>query len=641
MNKEQVRSLTLAFLMIGSVMLGLFFLGVETDVSDKPPTITGEEPGDFLVGEVTSITVSVNDESLDDIYLEVSLNNAKLPDTYLDENGQYAVDITGLNVGTHSLSISARDYLYQETKWETEFTISYPEEGVTEIILDNFATTIDYGNDAILTGNLSHTSIETCEFVWSDSDIEQEQLNVPMDNDGLFSMVFSELNENLTITMEASCGENIFSTDKVTINYIVVKQQDNDENSTNEDNNTVQQPDDEETQRAEFWNNSLHCHGDEIAGIDDYNTTDYDNHICELDYEYNETHIVIQANGIPAHDLESGPGCCTASQDHVWTIPLEPTNNSDCTPSISSEGCEMAPIRGAVAFAVNGVPIFGPEDGPGGDAVAGQEGQYEEDRQHVWLGLCHGHSGPGGEYHYHADANCVHWHPDEDQSWRDYSLESSRTINEHSGIVGFAFDGYPIYGFVGWDENGEVSEMTSSYRLKEGETGYNGIEDYEYIAGMGDLDSCNGQYGATPDFPDGIYHYHSTWTNGEGDLGFPYFILCYRGIAENSNYDSQENGGDDTDCSGYGETWGPGIGPPPEGCGGGGPGGGQGQSSESGIIAIPWFKNPPDSGAILLTLLIMAVVYGNKYQNFSVKKDSTITVLASQRGARDLVDTIL
>ena len=89
MNKEQVRSLTLAFLMIGSVMLGLFFLGVETDVSDKPPTITGEEPGDILVGEVTSITVSVNDESLDDIYLEVSLNNAKLPDTYLDENGQY------------------------------------------------------------------------------------------------------------------------------------------------------------------------------------------------------------------------------------------------------------------------------------------------------------------------------------------------------------------------------------------------------------------------------------------------------------------------------------------------------------------------------------------------------------------------
>ena len=374
----------------------------------------------------------------------------------------------------------------------------------------------------------------------------------------------------------------------------------------------------------------MHCHGDGVTGIDDYNTTEFDNHICTLEYEYNETHIIIQANGLPAHDLESGPGCCTSAQDHVWTIPLEPTNNSECKPSISSDGCEMAPQRGSVAFAVNGVPIFGPEDGPGGDAVAGQEGEYEEDRQHIWLGLCHGHSGPGGEYHYHADANCVHWHPDEEQSWRDYSLESSRTINEHSGIVGFAFDGYPIYGFVGWGEAGEVSEMTSSYRLKEGETGYNGIEDYEYVAGLGDLDSCNGQYGATPDFPDGIYHYHSTWVNGEEDLGFPYFILCYRGIAETSNYDSGQGQGGDTDCSGYGETWGPGIGPPPDGCGGGGgPGSGQGQSSESVSIAIPWFNNPPNSGAILLTLLMMAVVSGSEWQIFRGSKDSTITVSAS------------
>ena len=159
MDKEQLRSLTLAFLMIGSVMLGLFFIGVETDVSDRPPAITGENPGDFLVGEVTSVTVTVTDESVDEIYLEVSLNNAKLPDTYLDKNGQYVVDITGLNPGTHSLSILARDYLNQEANWETQFTISYPDEGDSEIILDDFATTIAHGSDAILSGNLSHTSI--------------------------------------------------------------------------------------------------------------------------------------------------------------------------------------------------------------------------------------------------------------------------------------------------------------------------------------------------------------------------------------------------------------------------------------------------------------------------------------------------
>ena len=239
MDKEQVRSLTLAFLMIGSVMLGLFFIGVETDVSDRPPTITAEEPGDFLVGEVTSVTVTVTDESIDEIYLEVSLNNGKLPDTYLDENGQYVVDITGLNPGTHSLSILARDYLNQETNWETQFTISYPDEGDTEIILDDLVTNIQNGDDAILTGNLSHSTIESCDFIWSDSNIEEEQLNVPIDDNGGFSMIFSEITENLTITMDAKCGINILTEDRVTVNYIVQSSESDNGNSTNENNETV------------------------------------------------------------------------------------------------------------------------------------------------------------------------------------------------------------------------------------------------------------------------------------------------------------------------------------------------------------------------------------------------------------------
>ena len=377
------------------------------------------------------------------------------------------------------------------------------------------------------------------------------------------------------------------------------------------------------------------CHSDDIAGIDDYNTTVDDNHICDLDYEFNETHITIEANGLPNHDLESGPGCCASAQNHVWVIPLEPTNDTGCDPTVGSEGCSMAPERGPIAFAVNGVSIYGPEDGPGGDAVAGQEGKYEEDRQHVWLGICHGHSGPGGDYHYHADANCVHWHADDSagETWRDYNIDSSRQVSEHSPIIGFAFDGYPIYGFVGWDENGETREMSSSYRLKDGETGYNGIDDYEFISGMGDLDACNGQWGTTPEFPNGTYHYHTTWVNGEGDLGFPYFLLCYRGVAETSNADAGQGGGDgggdDPDCSGHGETWGPGIGPPPDGCGGGPPGG-QGQSSESGLIAIPWFKAPPDSGAMVLSLLALAVVAGSRFESAP-----TITELASSTSARD------
>ena len=50
----------------------------------------------------------------------------------------------------------------------------------------------------------------------------------------------------------------------------------------------------------------------------------------------------------------------------------------------------------------------------------------------------------------------------------DYNLESRRNLSTHSKIVGFALDGYSIYGYTGWNDDGEVVEMTSSYRLKEG-----------------------------------------------------------------------------------------------------------------------------------------------------------------------------
>ena len=360
-----------------------------------------------------------------------------------------------------------------------------------------------------------------------------------------------------------------------------------------------------ETGSLEWWREVLLCDSTEqIEPVDDYNTTESDNHLCQLSFEIGETEIIIDSNGIPNHDLESGPGCCTTEQTLEWRIPIVPNNQTGCDPTLSTDGCTMAPERDAVALAVNGVPIFGPEDGPGGDAVAGHEGEYEEDRQHIWLGICHGHSGPGGAYHYHADANCAHWHPDEEtnQTWRDYSIDSSRSLSEHSPIVGFAFDGYPIYGFIGWNEEGNVSEMKSSYRLKEGETGYNGIDDYEYIVGLGDLDSCNGQFGPTPDYPEGIYHYHTTWQNGEGDLGFPYFINCYRG--EVSLVNQNEEGDGEVDCSGRGETWGPGIGPPPEGC----EGGPSGQSSDISSAFGTLYRSVPPSGGIL-AMVVIAVAF--------------------------------
>ena len=353
---------------------------------------------------------------------------------------------------------------------------------------------------------------------------------------------------------------------------------------------------------GQFWLDVFRCQpGQNITQVDDLTTTAVEMHECSVSITMNETHITIVTNGLPDHDFESTLACsqandCTQAQNYEWTIPRSPVNDTtgghDATNCPEANGdYECAAALGEVAIAVNGVPFYGPEDGPGGDAVASQHGAYEEDRQPIVLGVCHAHNGQGGTFHYHADANCLHWHPEEGETMLDYDISTPAAVAQntangsHSAVIGVSMDGYPIYGLWGYDNQMNIVEMKSSYKLKEGETGYNGIDDYVYVQALGHLDVCNGHFGPTPEFPDGIYHYHSTMMNGEGDMGFPYFLLCYHG---ETFLDEAGNG---VDCSGFGETWGPGIGPPPAGCEGGGP---QGQLDDvqvlttSMVLSNPW-----------------------------------------------------
>jgi len=89
-------------------------------------------------------------------------------------------------------------------------------------------------------------------------------------------------------------------------------------------------------------------------------------------------------------------------------------------------------------------------------------------------------------------------------------------------LVGYAADGFPIYTSYGHnvaiDPASPLRKMRSSWRLKKGQrTGgpggnYDGrfTADYEYVASSGDLDECNGRFGVTPEYPQGIYHYYVT-----------------------------------------------------------------------------------------------------------------------------------
>jgi hypothetical protein len=105
-------------------------------------------------------------------------------------------------------------------------------------------------------------------------------------------------------------------------------------------------------------------------------------------------------------------------------------------------------------------------------------------------------------------------------------------------LVGFAVDGFPIYARYGYtsanDATSAIKVITSSYRMKT--TPSSGrpstsiaamgtfTQDYEYVAGLGDLDECNGRTGVTPEFPNGIYHYFIT-------DNYPYIQRCVKGTA--------------------------------------------------------------------------------------------------------------
>ena len=151
---------------------------------------------------------------------------------------------------------------------------------------------------------------------------------------------------------------------------------------------------------------------------------------------------------------------------------------------------------------------------------------------------CGGHVQPNGKYHYHINPTCL------------YTMNSG----EHSPILGYAFDGLPIYGPYGYTNTGvtgSVSLMTSSYRLKAGNRpsgsgiGPGGAHDgtysadYEFVNGHGILDKCNARFAVTPEHPSGSWHYHTTVDSNEVAV-YPYVVgPNFKGVPLQCNW----NGG--------------------------------------------------------------------------------------------------
>lgn len=110
--------------------------------------------------------------------------------------------------------------------------------------------------------------------------------------------------------------------------------------------------------------------------------------------------------------------------------------------------------------------------------------------------------------------------------------------NIHSPILGFMFDGLPIYGPIGFSNNdrSHVTIIESSYN-----------SDHKFDDNKGDLDICNGKFGITPEYPNGIYHYYFTIKKDKNNQilmdnnsnfipDFPYSIALFKGIPEIRNF---------------------------------------------------------------------------------------------------------
>ena len=200
--------------------------------------------------------------------------------------------------------------------------------------------------------------------------------------------------------------------------------------------------------------------------------------------------FIIRSNGIPHYEfVQITPNPLTV-QENVFRLPRHPK---------LAKNHEKIPFLGKVGVAVNGISLFGPNEGP----VPAVE-RFGDPIFNSIMDECLGHT--ANEYHYHAlNQPC---------------LTDGVKEGAPSPILAFALDGFPIFGPLGCTDGdcSEVIRYESSWEMT-GDPTINAWEAYTYKerAGREYLDECNGHTG-----PTGNYHYHSTAT-------FPYILGCYSG----------------------------------------------------------------------------------------------------------------
>jgi len=227
--------------------------------------------------------------------------------------------------------------------------------------------------------------------------------------------------------------------------------------------------------------------------------SDYDDPYVEAACDGDE--LRVRSNDIPHFEFAQLTPNALEAQDDEWTIPLEPELAGTLT---------EIPLLGLAAFTLTGLHIYGPNEGdfpdPFGDPI------YND-----IVDACLGHT--AAAYHAHGlVTTCI-------------VEEAPADGSEADPLIGYALDGFPIYGRYGCADADctDIVEYQSGWEQTGDPTTY-AWDNHEYVASDDAevLDECNGHVG-----PGGDYHYHET-------AGFPYILGCYAGTP--SDEAGQEGG---------------------------------------------------------------------------------------------------
>ena len=276
--------------------------------------------------------------------------------------------------------------------------------------------------------------------------------------------------------------------------------------------------------------------------------------------KYSTNYVYATTTGLPSYItgpfLDGNPSLATA-QNVIFKFPLFPVQNTGTATNTTGgnigvfiNGVALFDYRDGVSWknstgALAGGPIGGAGDGVWNrDAVVAEKGGFDCSKAHPAMGNYHHHQNPSA---FKLDKVVISTICNLYNADGLYNIDSTA----HSPLIGFAYDGFPIYGAYGYKNangTGGIVRMKSSYSLRNitTRTTYSsGVsvtagptvsttyplgyfrEDYQYNATSAAtpdfLDDHNGRICVTPEYPAGIYCYFAT-VDANWNSAYPYVV---------------------------------------------------------------------------------------------------------------------